>query len=307
MIRYVVLSVVTTVFALVVAILARLGKKWDATGRRLNAIQNVQREYGDEELKKSFADRLVRPFLRKLSSMFKRKDQTTAKQSKSMEKMSKILKTAGLEITATEFTTIKTVITVIILFICLLVFRFSTIELLQKLLILLVGMIACILGPKSYVNSKVKKRKDEIVHDLPDVMDLLVVSAEAGLGLDASISRLAQKNKGVVVSELAAAIKNIQMGVPRRTSFKEMSDRCDVKELTAFTTAIIQAEQLGVPVKNVLTSQADRLRIERRQRIQAKAMKAPVKMMLPTIGFIFPVIFIILLGPAVMNLIEAFA
>ncbi|HOP11184.1 MAG TPA: type II secretion system F family protein [Oscillospiraceae bacterium] len=306
MMRYVVLSVVSAVFAIVVAILARVGQKWDATGRRLNAIRNVQREYGDEELKKSFADRLVRPFLKKVSSAFKRKDQASSKQSKSMEKLSRLLKTAGKEITATEFTTIKSILTVVVLFICLLIFRFSTLEMLHKLLILLFGMIACILGPKSYVNSKVKKRKEEIVHDLPDVMDLLVVSAEAGLGLDASITRLAQKNKGVVVSELAAAVKNIQMGVPRRTSFKELADRCDVKELTAFTTAIIQAEQLGVPIKNVLTSQADRLRVERRQRIQAKAMKAPVKIMLPTIGFIFPVIFIILLGPAVMNLIEVF-
>jgi len=305
--RYVVLSISTAVFAIVVAVLMQLGKKWDATDRRLNAIQNVQRDYGDEELKKNFADRLVRPFLHKISSAFKRKGTGTTKQSKSMEKLDKQLKTAGMDITANEFTTVKVILTVTMLLGCLLIIRFSPLQILQKLLILLLGIIVCILGPKSYLNSKVKKRKEAIVRELPDVMDLLVVSAEAGLGLDAAITRLAQKNKGVVVTELSAAVKNIQMGVPRKISFKEMADRCDVKELTAFTTAIIQAEQLGVPIKNVLASQADRLRIERRQRIQAKAMKAPVKMMLPTIGFIFPVIFIILLGPAVLNLIDAFA
>jgi len=305
--RYIVLSVSASVFAIAVALLMQLGKKWDATGRRLNAIHNVQRDYGDEELKKSFADRLVRPFLHKVSSAFKRKEGTPVRQSKSAEKLEKMLKTGGLNITATEFTTVKSIFTGIVLIGCLIVFRFASFQMLNKLLIILVGLMLCILGPKFFLNSKIKKRKESIIRELPDVMDLLVVSAEAGLGLDASIARLAQKYKGVVVSELAASVKNIQKGVPRRVSFKEMADRCDVKELTTFTTAIIQAEQLGVPIKGVLTSQADRLRIERRQRIQAKAMKAPVKIMLPTIGFIFPVIFIILLGPAALNLIEAFS
>ncbi len=306
--RYIVLSVSSAVFAVVVAVFMQLGKKWDATTRRLNAIRNVQRDYGDEELKKNFADRLIRPLLSKISSAFRRKDGSfKTKQSKSMEKLDKLLKTAGMNLTASEFTTIKTILTVVALLGCLLIIRFTSLQLLHKLLLLLLGMGICILGPKNYVSSKVKKRKETIVRELPDVMDLLVVSAEAGLGLDASIARLAQKYKGIVVPELAAAVKNIQMGVPRRVSFKEMSDRCDVKELSSFTSAIIQAEQLGVPIKNVLTSQSERLRVERRQRVQAKAAKAPVKMMLPTIGFIFPVIFIILLGPAAMNLIEAFS
>ncbi len=306
--RYVVLSAASAIFSLVVATLMKLGNKWDSTNRRLNAIRDVQRDYGDEELKKSFMDRLVRPFIQKASSSFKRRDSNALKKpNKSMEKLDKMLKTAGMSITANEFTTVKSIITVITLIACMLVFRFASFDVMLKLLILLLGLSACVLGPKRYLKTKVKQRKETIIRELPDVMDLLVVSAEAGLGLDASISRLAQKHKGVVLTEMAAVVKNIQMGVPRRTSFKDMADRCDVKELSTFTTAIIQAEQLGVPVKNVLTSQADRLRIERRQRIQAKAMKAPVKMMLPTIGFIFPVIFIILLGPAVMNLIEAFA
>ena len=96
------------------------------------------------------------------------------------------------------------------------------------------------------------------------------------------------------------------MGVPRKVALKEMADRCDVKQLTAFVTSLLQADQLGVSVKSVLESQAERLRTERKQFIQAKAAKAPIKIMLPTVGFIFPVIFIILLGPAAMNLIATF-
>jgi len=95
------------------------------------------------------------------------------------------------------------------------------------------------------------------------------------------------------------------MGVPRRAALKEMADRCDVKELTVFVTALLQADQLGVPIKSVLDAQADRLRVERKQRIQAQAAKAPIKIMLPTVVFIFPVIFIILLGPAAMSMISS--
>jgi tight adherence protein C len=137
-------------------------------------------------------------------------------------------------------------------------------------------------------------------------MDLLVVSVEAGLGLDAAIVRQYSKNKCAVLAELNGAIREVQMGVPRKTALKEMADRCDVKQLSAFVTALLQADQLGVSVKSVLTAQAERLRVERKQRIQAKAIKAPIKIMLPTVAFIFPVIFIILLGPAAVNLISAF-
>ena len=129
---------------------------------------------------------------------------------------------------------------------------------------------------------------------------------EAGLGLDtASCGNMPRINQAVL-TELNNAIREVQMGVPRRTAFKEMADRCDVKELTAFVTALLQADQLGVPIKNVLDVQAERLRIERKQRIQGLAAKAPIKIMLPTVCFIFPVIFIILLGPAAVSMIATF-
>ena len=141
--------------------------------------------------------------------------------------------------------------------------------------------------------------------DLPEVMDILVVSVEAGLGLDSAIVQQYSKNKSAVLMELNSAIREIQMGVPRKVALKEMADRCDVKELTVFVTSLLQADQLGVPIKSVLDAQADRLRVERKQRIQAQAAKAPIKIMLPTVAFIFPVIFIILLGPAAMSMISS--
>ena len=142
--------------------------------------------------------------------------------------------------------------------------------------------------------------------DLPEVMDILVVSVEAGLGLDSAIVQQYSKNKSAVLMELNSAIREIQMGVPRKTALKEMADRCDVKELTVFVTALLQADQLGTSVKSVLQVQSERLRVERKQAIQAKASKAPIKIMLPTVIFIFPVIFIILLGPAAVDIMSTF-
>jgi tight adherence protein C len=205
-----------------------------------------------------------------------------------------------------EFSFIKGMLALLFLVIGGILFLLLPIEQIYRLLILLVILCIPLYGANFYLKRRVKRRKEQIVNDLPDVMDLLVVSVTAGLGLDAAIARQHSKNKSVVLAELNGAIREVQMGVPRKVAFKEMADRCDVKQLTAFVTSLLQAEQLGVSVKSVLTVQADRLRVERKQRIQAKAMKAPIKIMLPTVGFIFPVIFIILLGPAVVNLIATF-
>ncbi len=298
-----------TAFLIVTALLSLLFRKRLETERRLKVLNAATRDYGDEELKKSFADRTLKPFGEKLANGFRRlagRSDGGKTKSKGMQELEKQLRAADLPLSAAEFTLIKTGFTVLMLGVCLLVVRFVDVAANAKLMIAAVIMILCILVPKRFLTGRVKKRREAIVQELPDVMDLLVVSVEAGLGLDAAILRMYEKNRGVVAQELMGVVKNVQMGVPRRVAFKEMSDRCDVRELTAFATAMIQAEQLGVAVKTVLTTQAERLRVERRQRIQAKAQKAPVKMMLPTVGFIFPVMFIILLGPAAVNLIEVF-
>lgn len=184
-------------------------------------------------------------------------------------------------------------------------FLLLPLSILLRLVILLVLANIPLYGTSFFLSSRVKNRRETILRELPETMDVLVVSVEAGLGLDAAIVRQYAKNKSsAVLTELNNAIREVQMGVPRRTALKEMADRCDIKELTAFVTALLQADQLGVPIKNVLDVQAERLRIERKQRIQAVAAKAPIKIMLPTVMFIFPVIFIILLGPAAVSMIK---
>jgi tight adherence protein C len=224
--------------------------------------------------------------------------------SKASIKLEKQLRASGLAISLQEYNLIKSILLLVCFVIGIALFFILTVNLFFKLIIFMVLINIPLFGYSKFLSSRVKNRKEAILRELPDTMDVLVVSVEAGLGLDAAIVRQYAKNKSIVLTELYNAIREVQMGVPRRTALKEMADRCDVKELTAFITALLQADQLGVPIKSVLDVQAERLRVERKQRIQAQAAKAPIKIMLPTVAFIFPVIFIILLGPAAVSMIS---
>lgn len=306
--RLVVLACTLAVFLVFVALLNGLGRKSDHMRKRFAEVRETERVYSDDELKKSFSERVFRPAVKRFSERIRRmagKSKTPA-AGKAGIKLEKQLKAAGLPLTVQEFSFIKSLLLLVFLSGAVALFLLLKIDQIYRVLIGLVLVCIPVYGAGFFLNARVKSRKEAIARELPDVMDLLVVSVEAGLGLDAAIVRQYSKNKNAVLTELNGAIREVQMGVPRKTALKDMADRCDVKQLAAFVTALLQADQLGVPVKNVLDTQADRLRTERKQIIQARAAKAPVKIMLPTVGFIFPVVFIILLGPAAVNLISVF-
>ena len=302
--RIVVLSFTIAVFLSIIALLQNYGQKNDQMKRRFNQVVDTERPYSDEELRKSFSERVIKPLIKRVSEGVRRSaGNRPVGQSKASIKIEKQLKASGLALTLREFTFIKSMLILVFFVIGIALFLLLPINFLLRLVVLLLMMNIPLYGTSYFLTSRVKSRKEAILRELPDTMDVLMVSVEAGLGLDAAIVRQYAKNKSVVLTELNGAIREVQMGVPRRTALKEMADRCDVKELTAFVTALLQADQLGVPIKNVLDVQSERLRVERKQMIQAKAAKAPIKIMLPTVAFIFPVIFIILLGPAVVELI----
>jgi len=306
--RLVVLVSTLAVFLSVIALLGDVGRRLDLMDRRYSQLKETERVYSDEELKKSFSERVFRPMVQRLSDQVRRsagKSKQTG-PSKANQKVERQLKASGLQLTLQEYKVIKNMLILVFLLGGIVLYVLLPIDLLYRLLILVVLANVPVLGTSLFLSARVKARKESIMLDLPEVMDILVVSVEAGLGLDSAIVQQYSKNKSAVLTELNNAIRETQMGVPRKTALKEMADRCDVKELTAFVTALMQAEQLGVSVKSVLTQQSERLRIERKQMIQAKAAKAPIKIMIPTVIFIFPVVFIILLGPAVVSLIQTF-
>lgn len=161
--------------------------------------------------------------------------------------------------------------------------------------------------PFFLLNRRIKARRHSMVRDLPDVLDLLTVSVEAGLGFDGALQKLSEKMKGALVEEFTRLLNEMRVGVTRRTALLALSERCGTEDVSVFVTSLIQADQLGVGIGNVLRVQSVAMREKRRQRAQEMAMKAPVKMLLPLVLFIFPAIFVILLGPAVIQLVGSLA
>jgi tight adherence protein C len=138
-------------------------------------------------------------------------------------------------------------------------------------------------------------------------LDLLTVSVEAGLGFDQALLKIVEKTKGPLTEECIRVLHEIRIGKARRDALREMGKRTGVEDLQTFVAAIIQADQLGVSIGNVLRIQSRQLRQKRRQKAEEKAQKAPVKMLIPMILFIFPSLFILLLGPGVLQLIDNFS
>jgi len=159
--------------------------------------------------------------------------------------------------------------------------------------------------PMLQLSSKIKKRQENVVKSLPDALDLMVVCVEAGLGFDAAMGKVYEKWDNEVARAFGRIIQEIQLGRMRREALRDMSARLDVPDFSNFASAIIQADQLGVSVGKILRIQADQMRIKRRQRAQEKAHQAPVKMMIPMTFFIFPSIWVVLLGPSILVIKEA--
>jgi tight adherence protein C len=161
-------------------------------------------------------------------------------------------------------------------------------------------------APTIWLTLKINNRKGEILRALPDALDLLTISVEAGLGFDAAMSKVAEKWDNELSQAFTRVLVEIQMGTLRREALRKMADRAGVPELTSFVAAIIQADQLGVSLARVLHIQSEQMRIRRRQRAEELANQAPIKMMIPLVFLIFPALFVVLLGPALPSLRTAF-
>src|SRR4051812_22884191 len=157
--------------------------------------------------------------------------------------------------------------------------------------------------PEFWLGRRIKGRKHQILLSLPDTLDMLTISIRAGLGFDGALGKVVEKSTGPLSDEFRRALAEIRVGRARRDALRDMVDRTEVPPLTTFVSAIIQAEQLGVPIARVLQIQSEQLRLERRQRAEEMAAKAPIKMLLPLVGCIFPAMFIVILGPAIILIV----
>ena len=160
--------------------------------------------------------------------------------------------------------------------------------------------------PDLFVSLKARSRRDEIRAQLPDALDLLAVSVEAGLGFDAAISKLTEHMEGPLIDEFALTLGEMRIGESRQNALQKMVERVQAPELASFVRAIIQADQLGISLGRILRVQATDTRNKRQAAAEEKAMKAPIKMLFPTALFIFPSMFLIILGPAFLNFDDVF-
>jgi tight adherence protein C len=172
------------------------------------------------------------------------------------------------------------------------------------LLLVPIFAAAGFIGPEMFLSSRIRGRREAIRCDLPDALDILAVSVEAGLGFDGAITKLTEHMKGALVEEFGLLLSEIRMGESRQGALKNMAARVGAPELSAFVRAIVQADQLGISLGRILRVQAADSRLRRQAAAEEKAMKAPIKMLFPTVIFIFPAMFLVLLGPALLNIVK---
>lgn len=297
------------IFFLVLIISYNLGLKNNWKRKRMESVKNVGDKPGKKQAnqeKKSIKERYkqyLKSSKKKKAGKNKKKREKTNKKTSVIENM---LEMTGTELSVEQFSMLKIGLSAILMLVALIVCKILNLGMAYLILAMaVVGLVAIIL-PGEWLKAKAKKRKELLRQQLPDIMDLLVVSVEAGLGFDSALIRLYEKDKSELMTELMQATRDVQRGMSKKEAYEGLAKRCDVKELTSFLTALVQADQLGISIKSVLKVQAENLRKDRKMRAEEKALKAPVTMLIPMVLFIFPVIFIILLGPAALNIMEMF-
>lgn len=270
---------------------------------RLAQYADVPVSLEELELSLPFAERVLTPFLLKVT-------RTAAKLTprSNVESLRQKLLEAGSpsRIGPSEFLGLRIVVAGVAGGSFFLLFVLTGASLSQLLLFpIVIGLMGYMI-PGVWLNRKIKDRKQEIQRALPDAIDLLTISVEAGLGFDPALHRVSEKWDNELTREFRRMLNEIRMGMSRRQAMREMANRVNVDDLNVFIASIIQADQLGVSITQVLRVQSKQMRLRRRQRAEAMAHKAPIKMLFPMILLIFPAMYVVILGPAIPQILNNF-
>jgi tight adherence protein C len=274
-----------------------MGQELDPVQARLQQIAVRARTLEELELQRPIAERTLKPIINSISRLIGRFYPANTVRSVELK-----LKRAGMEGTSTEFFLgVKGFAAVVGAIALSAILNLMTNDLTWTIAGLFGGIILGFMAPDFYLTSKAGGRGGGIRDQLPDALDLLTISVEAGLGFDAAIVKVTEKMKGPLTEEFKRAAGEQRIGKSRQEALRGISERVEVKELQNFISAIIQADQLGVSMSKVLRIQSEQMRMERRQRAEEKAARAPILIMLPTVGCIFPSLFIVILAPAALS------
>ena len=275
----------------------------DPVQARLTQLGTMQAKNLEElELQQPFLERTLRPFAARLSSTTSRftSSSFTARTEKSLA----LAGNPG-ELRVPDWLAVKAIAAVVfaILFFLIFTFLLNT-GFVMGIALGAVGVVVGYIVPEFWLGRRVKARQKAILIQIPDALDLLTISVRAGLGFDAALGKVVEKMQGPLIDEFRRALAEVRVGKARRDALRDIIPRTEVVPLTNFIGAIIQAEQLGVAISKVLQVQSEQLRIERRQRAEEMAAKAPIKMLFPLVGCIFPSLFIVILGPAIILIVK---
>ncbi len=280
-----------------------------AVTQRIEQIKDQQPQTQSEELQQPFVQRVILPIGESVARMFRR--YTPAEQA---ERVHKKLVMAGLypRVTAAQFQGLCWISAAA--FVVLMVLLITSLTKAPSaavnwsdpfnILFLLVALFGGYTFPQFLVSRQARTRQQSILATLPYSIDLLSISVEAGMGFDAAVGYTMRKIKGPLAEEFSKTLNEIRLGKPRLDALEDLGNRTGVDELKIFITAVVHASRLGGSITNTLRVQADSIRVRHRQRVQELAMKAPIKMVFPLVLFIFPALFVVILGPALISIMR---
>lgn len=270
---------------------------------RVASMSDFPRAAAEFEMEQSFVDRVLKPLGRRAVRWLGR-----LLPHRNIERLQRDLERAGRPygFTVSDFMGLRVLVALLVASLTILLLRIGDLPLVS---LLLFGLAAGLLGsllPTFWLRRRIRARQTEIQRALPSALDMLSIAVTAGLGLDGAIQKISEKWDNALAEEFGQVIREIQIGVPRIEALRNMAKRVDVTDLSHFVAVVVQADQLGLSISQVLEAQANQMRILRRQRAEELAQQAPIKMLFPLIFLIFPAMFVVILGPAVPQLIEAF-
>jgi tight adherence protein C len=287
-----------------IAVRIEKSKKINARIALIHGHDGLEDEDGTATVvKESLYDRLVGPKMNQFRRSFNR-----SSKGGSAEKIQMKIRQAGSPkgMSAFDFRILQVVLLVLLASVSFLLLLLGKVSAGTGFMMIFGSLILGWSFPHLYLKSKIDARAKKALKELPDFVDLLAVSMEAGLGFDQALSNVVDKKEGVLSEEFHRCLEELRLGKTRREALSSIRERLNVNDIKTIIGNIIQAEQLGVGMVQILRIQSNEVRERRKQRAEEQAMKAPIKMLFPLVLFIFPCIFIVLLGPVLLNLMETF-
>lgn len=304
---YISLFLAISIFCAVVVLLNNYGVNIDRVKNRISKIGSAEKKVViDEELNKSLSERFLSPLMESIVKTLGKFVPDTGTNNQKSENLRKMLRQAGLSLMPSEYSAIKIIVIIGTSVLFFLLSFILNLDNTYVILMPLIGAYAAFAIMRFSLLSSITKRKEKMESQMPDVLDMLSVNVEAGLGFEQAMLHVIEHFQGPLIDELNITYREMTMGRSRKDALTMLGERCGIDDLKSFTGSVIQANKLGISLKNVLHTQASAIRESRRGKIEEKAHKMSIKILLPMVIFIFPVIFIVLMGPAVVSIMEMF-